>query len=440
MGYQVSLQTIKLMSGGFAALMEVPSLIDTSPLINIKSSKLSPSTPKFLPSTLVTKPAAVDATTRLALECKEFPLFTRNSTTQVPGAPAFFSNIRQNMDLHGGVGPLIPINAPPIPPSLQSRLPKWLAEVAYSPSGAQILAKRWETIELGEKQRLESVLMRNGMSGRFSISAAMERGEKNRYPNIWPFEWNRVKIPQMVDGQDYFNGSYIQDGQGIRRYIATQAPLPGTFEDFWKVIWGEGVQVIVCLTAMDDCGQVCFPRCVLLIKIKCHPYWRQGTIGDMQVTPVHETIVSLGAGQTAVMRTLMLQNLAEPFASIREIIQIHYEGWPDFGTPAEATTIVSLVRLLNDVISRGGKSNDAPVVVHCSAGCGRSGTFCIVDSVINSMDGVDGEEDIIYRRVLKIREQRMSLVQTLRQYVLCYVCVLHHVLSTMGREDNQIKV
>ena len=66
--------------------------------------------------------------------------------------------------------------------------------------------------------------------------------------------------------------------------------------------------------------------------------------------------------------------------------------------------------------------------------------FVSVDSVINSVDGVDGEEDMIYRRVLRIREQRMSLVQTLRQYVLCYECVLHHVLSKMRREDNQMKV
>ena len=159
----------------------------------------------------------------------------------------------------------------------------------------------------------------------------------------------------------------------------------------------------------------------------------------MHVIPVHETTVPLGSGQTAVVRTLMLQNRAEPFVPIREIVQIHYEGWPDFGTPTEAITIVSLVRLVNDVISRRRTSNDAPVVVHCSAGCGRSGTFCTVHSVINSMDGADEEEDMIYRSVLRIREQRMSLVQTLRQYVLCYDCVLRHVLSKMSK-DNDIKV
>jgi protein-tyrosine phosphatase len=105
------------------------------------------------------------------------------------------------------------------------------------------------------------------MQGRFSISAAMERGEKNRYPNIWPFEWNRVRVPLAETGQNYFNGSHLKDinpGIGGRRYIATQAPLPGTFEDFWKVVWGEGVQVIVCLTASEEGGQV-YPLCEIML-------------------------------------------------------------------------------------------------------------------------------------------------------------------------------
>src|SRR5271170_839412 len=136
----------------------------------------------------------------------------------------------------------------------------------------------------------------------------------------------------------------------------------------------------------------------------------------MHIMPVHETIVSLGQGQDVTIRTLMLQNRAEPFISIREIVQLHYEGWPDFGTPAEAATIVSLVRLLRDVIASCGKPELAPVLVHCSAGCGRTGTFCAVDSVIYAVDSGmgDGEEDLIYRKVLALREQRMSLVQTLR--------------------------
>ena len=104
---------------------------------------------------------------------------------------------------------------------------------------------------------MESVLTGDGMQGKFSISSAMERGEKNRYSNIWPYEWNRVKIPQARSGYDYFNGNFLVPKYEIgRRYLATQAPIPSTFEDFWKVVWGDGIQVLVCLTAEEEGGQV----------------------------------------------------------------------------------------------------------------------------------------------------------------------------------------
>jgi len=161
------------------------------------------------------------------------------------------------MDLHGGVGPVIPITPPKISPRIKIQLPRWLATVAYSTEGPQLLAQRWEEIEMAEKNRLESVLTGEGMKGKFSISAAMERGEKNRYPNIWPFEWNRIKIPEARVGHDYFNGNLLVPKYGNgRQYLATQAPIPSTFEDFWRVIWGEGIQVIVCLTAEEEGGQV----------------------------------------------------------------------------------------------------------------------------------------------------------------------------------------
>ena len=335
------------------------------------------------------------------------------------------------------------MNPPTISSEIQSALPQWMANVAYSPNGPQLLAQNWESIELGEKQRLETVLTGNGMQGQFSIAAAMERGEKNRYPNIWPFEWNRVRVPLTEAGQNYFNGSQLNFNDvldGGRRYIATQAPLPGTFEDFWKVVWGEGVQVIVCLTATEEGGQVLLFLRWLLIQIKCHPYWTQNSVGEMHITPMHETKVDLGLDQSVTVRTLMLQNRAEPFMSMREIVQLHYEEWPDFGTPAEPATILSLVKLLNEITSQRQKGKNAPVIVHCSAGCGRTGTFCTVDSVVGQLDRSQdngGGKDLILETVLGLREQRMSLVQTLRQYVLCYECVLHHLINKVSSASNE---
>lgn len=154
------------------------------------------------------------------------------------------------------------------------------------------------------------------------------------------------------------------------------------------------------------------------------------------------TEVGLGSDQKAVIRTLMLRNLSEPFASIREIVQVHFSGWPDFGTPAEPASIVSLVKVINEIASQRGRVVNAPLLVHCSAGCGRTGTFCTVDSVMQYLDskGSVDDEDVIYRSVLGLREQRMSLVQTLRQYVLCYECVLYHLLENIAPRGNQMNV
>jgi tyrosine-protein phosphatase 2/3 len=155
---------------------------------------------------------------------------------------------------------------------------------------------------------------------------------------------------------------------------------------------------------------------------------------------MHLTKVPLPGDQIVKIRTLMLENRDEPFASIREVVQLHYEGWPDFGTPAQPATIVGLVKLLNEVISQRQKGKNPSVVIHCSAGCGRTGTFVVVDSLINYFErerDLGDEKDLIQESVLALREQRMSLVQTLRQYVLCYESILHEVVEIIS--DNRVE-
>ena len=142
----------------------------------------------------------------------------------------------------------------------------------------------------------------------------------------------------------------------------------------------------------------------------------------------------------------MIQKRDEPFASIKEVVQLHYEGWPDFGTPAQPATIISLVKLLKHLISQRAKASNAPVVIHCSAGCGRTGTFVVVDSLVNYFEQektVGDEKDLVQESILALREQRMSLVQTLRQYVLCYESVLHEVveiISSNTNRDNEVEM
>lgn len=173
-----------------------------------------------------------------------------------------------------------------------------------------------------------------------------------------------------------------------------------------------------------------------------------------------------------IIRKLMLSHDARPYAPMREITQLQYTSWPDFGAPAHPLQVLGLVEQCGEVIRSYGGSNgmngpapegERPVVVHCSAGCGRTGTFCTIDSVIDMLkrqqqaklakskdDGMDvdisrkkdswairDEDDLIVKAVEDFRLQRLSMVQTLRQFVLCYETVLEWVATQMP--DSSLK-
>lgn len=169
-----------------------------------------------------------------------------------------------------------------------------------------------------------------------------------------------------------------------------------------------------------------------------------------------------------IVRKLTLQHANHPFEPIREITQIQYSSWPDFGAPAHPAQVLGLVEHCNTVIRSYQASNlnqstdepatqgERPIVVHCSAGCGRTGTFCTIDSVVdmlkcqrqsrqkkhdeNAMDvdttqqnawTLSDDEDLIAKTVADFRLQRLSMVQTLRQFVLCYETVLEWIAREM---------
>lgn len=149
----------------------------------------------------------------------------------------FFSNIRQNMDLIDGVGE-IPIKLPQSMGSERiSQLPSWLKEVALDPRGAKIVADRFLAIEKAEQKRMQDAL---NVSVKYDSPtstrpkphtlAGVEKGAKNRYNNIWPYDHARVKLLDYPEEEcDYVNASHISEQYGQKRYIASQAPLPATF-------------------------------------------------------------------------------------------------------------------------------------------------------------------------------------------------------------------
>ncbi|OBT47855.1 hypothetical protein VE00_01453 [Pseudogymnoascus sp. WSF 3629] len=425
-------------------------------------------------------------------------------------ANPFFSNIRQNMDLVGGVGQ-IDVRRPDDADQLaEDSLPFWLRSATDKEDHGKTVSDKFLHIEQIEQSR-----MQNALSSRVSYGtptarsdndvqiAGFEKGGKNRYNNIWPFEHSRVRLQGRAEGAcDYVNATHIKPLWSNKRYIASQGPLPATFEDFWSVIWDQDVRVIVMLTAESEGGQV-----------KCHPYWSAQEYGRFKITSATDKKVPLepikhvrsirkesfgrrrantavestipdtspGDNPDVVVRTITLSCSTQPHVPARQIMQLQYSSWPDFGTTARPSQLLGIIELSNSLqraalppavasqINSEEPEPDQslpPILVHCSAGCGRTGTFCTVDSVIDilkrqrkenlsgvtPMDISTEEEtdylttkhaskdmesdwifnpniDLIERTVADLRKQRISMVQSLRQYVLCYETVLEWIVQ-----------
>ncbi|KAJ5731052.1 uncharacterized protein N7483_005560 [Penicillium malachiteum] len=385
----------------------------------------------------------------------------------------FFGNIRQNMDLVGGVGQ-IPLKLPRgLTQAKRQGLPVWLRNASDVKDQGQIVSERFLDLEKTELQRMKQALSYEGSSAsaggaskKYRV-AGIEKGTKNRYNDIYPFEHSRVRLEGVSLGEcDYVNANHIQAEFSNRRYIATQAPVPDTFNDFWRVIWEQDVRVLVSLTAEIERGQV-----------KCHPYWRTGDYGPFKVKAYSEQFIRVESnGQSdntgqppdgtnenpvIIVRHFSLYHTAMPFQPLRDITQLQYPYWPDFGTTSQPTHLLALIEQCNKAVrassNLGFGSQDAepsgqrPILVHCSAGCGRTGTFCTVDSVLDMLkrqrasqthssglpDWInDTNRDLILKAVEDFRTQRPSMVQNLSQYVLCYESVLEWLVSRMDNNHN----
>ncbi|RPB18913.1 hypothetical protein L211DRAFT_859235 [Terfezia boudieri ATCC MYA-4762] len=360
-----------------------------------------------------------------------------------------FTEIRQNMDLIGGVGE-IPVSIPAV---LQSEgrqsLPTWL-KILVSEDSAKLISERFLAIGEAEKERMEKALDHTSSFLEPTKLACLEKGQENWYNNIWQYDATRVN---PVGSCDYINASYIKSSRSAKRYIATQGPLPSTFQDFWSVVWDQDVRVIVLLTAESEGGHV-----------NCHPYWVDGRYGSLVLMKKWERRVSLQQNYPngssvphMIVRGFALQNDNQPFHQMREIIQLQFASWPDFGTPAYPAHILALIEYTYAAVKSTGSQKpgitskmplsllnaseqvERPVVVHCSAGYDRTGTFCCVDIVINMIlrqqihqqsdkEWMDrDDEDLICQVVSGFRKQRLPMVQNLTQFVLCYDTVLEWI-------------
>lgn len=253
-----------------------------------------------------------------------------------------------------------------------------------------------------EYQKLVSGLLHPCQAGREPCNQA-----KNRYKSIVPYDHCRVVLRSSDPGADYINASHVDGYRSPYFFIAAQGPLPGTVLDFWQMIWQEKVSTIVMLTGLVEQN-----------KPKCEQYWPEGeqAYGGLAVT-----LSSTWAASGLVTRTFRLQQAGSPVP--RHVKQFHYLLWPDHGVPSNPARLLQLVEMVN---KRAAEAPVGPVLVHCSAGIGRTGTFIALDFLLK-MARAEGSVDV-FRCVQSLREQRVSMVQTTEQYAFLYEVLLEGVL------------
>ncbi|XP_058504629.1 tyrosine-protein phosphatase non-receptor type 6 [Solea solea] len=284
----------------------------------------------------------------------------------------------------------------------------------------------WE--EFDALQKLEAKVKRSREEGQ-----RLENKSKNRYKNILPFDDTRVILqdadPSVV-GSDYINANYVKnnlwESGGQKMYIAAQGCLATTVNDFWQMVWQENTHVIVMTTREVEKG-----------RNKCVPYWP-----DLHTSKgFGRYVVNFVLEREAVdykVRVLEISPMHMPKHS-RQVWHYQYLSWPDHGVPQQPGGVLSFLTEVN--VKQAENSDAGPIVIHCSAGIGRTGTIMVIDMIQETIDtqGMDCDIDIP-KYIQMVREQRSGMVQTEAQYKFIYLAVSEYIQSTKATNNASMEV
>uniref|UniRef100_A0A8C6USM9 protein-tyrosine-phosphatase n=1 Tax=Neogobius melanostomus TaxID=47308 RepID=A0A8C6USM9_9GOBI len=295
---------------------------------------------------------------------------------------------------------------------------KQLDETAQAMQDEEEKAKAgfWE--EFDALQKLEAKVEKSRKEGQ-----RPENKSKNRYKNILPFNDTRVILqnsdPDVV-GSDYINANYIRNTRrelgDEKVYIATQGCLATTVNDFWQMVWQENTRVIVMTTREVEKG-----------RNKCVPYWPDLETSK-EMGPYVVTHISEKEATDYKLRVLEIALMDKP-QKARTIWHFQYMSWPDHGVPQEPGGVLSFLDQVNS--KQYEYPNAGPMIIHCSAGIGRTGTIVVIDMIIETITrrGLDCDIDIA-KIIQMVREQRSGMVQTEAQYKFIYLAVSEYIQTT----------
>lgn len=267
-------------------------------------------------------------------------------------------------------------------------------------------------------QEYDNIVQNKEWSGTFEASRA--NNYKNRYPNVKCFDHSRVVLQcDEQDDSDYINANYVDGFRQPKAYISTQGPLSRTAGDFWRMVWQANSRVIVMVTQAFEDGNE-----------KCDIYW-----------PTNEKNSSIKHGKYLVefssrdvnddsitTRLILTNKLNE---ESRTITHFQFTSWPDFGVPQSATAFLKFRECIYkkqlEALAICRNNPYPPIIVHCSAGIGRTGTFITIDISINRYEetGLINIGGI----VKKLRAQRFASIQTREQYAFCYRAIMEYAQS-----------
>uniref|UniRef100_A0A8C3U2C2 Protein tyrosine phosphatase receptor type N2 n=1 Tax=Catharus ustulatus TaxID=91951 RepID=A0A8C3U2C2_CATUS len=306
----------------------------------------------------------------------------------------------------------------PVPsPSARSSTSSWCEEPVQSnmdiSTGHMILSYMED--HLKNKNRLEkeweALCAYQAEPNDSSVAQQEENAQKNRSQAVVPYDHSRIclKGESSHDNSDYINASPIMDHDPRNpAYIATQGPLPATVADFWQMVWENGCVVIVMLTPLVENG----------VK-QCHHYWPDEGSNLYHIYEVNLVSEHIWC-EDFLVRSFYLKNLQTN--ETRTVTQFHFLSWNDQRVPASTRSLLDFRRKVNKCY----RGRSCPVVVHCSDGAGRSGTYILIDMVLNKM--AKGAKEIDIAATLEhLRDQRPGMVQTKEQFEFALTAVAEEV-------------